>query len=159
MLTLALWARFPNIQKSDSDVLKDTLVSLRTASLLIPYLRENLCLDQKKNKSKKKTLLWFLDIIIIEMVKSHTTKLSLYLPIYLSQAWIIPTTYYVYLLKTLHKKDRNLCIPVNRKLDFDILIMWLWSLFCGQKNLQVFSKTQLIRLSIMNYFLSAVLNF
>ena len=33
---------FLHIQKNDSDVLKDTLVSLRTASLLIPFC-EKIC--------------------------------------------------------------------------------------------------------------------
>jgi len=71
------------------------------------FLRENLCLDQKKNNWKKENIiLWFLDII--SLLKWWKIIIQNCLSLYLSNLSLNYTYHtYVYPLKTLHKKTEN----------------------------------------------------
>ena len=68
------WQDFPTIQKNWQWCIEKTLVSLLTTSHLIPFCEKNLCLDQKKNNSRKwNIILWFWTFSSLKS-KNHTYK-------------------------------------------------------------------------------------
>jgi hypothetical protein len=68
------WQDFPTIQKNWQWCIEKTLVSLLTISHLIPFCEKNLCLDQKKNNSRKwNIILWFWTFSSLKS-KNHTYK-------------------------------------------------------------------------------------
>jgi len=138
------WQDFPTIQKNWQWCIEKTLVSLLTTSHLIPFCEKNLCLDQKKNNSRKwNIILWFWTFSSLKS-KNHTYK-SISLSIQPKPELNLS---HMCIPWKLSEKDKKLCIPVNRKLDFDILNLILWA-----KIIQLFfSKTQLMSLWTKNYF-------